>query len=93
MPEDQSESHHAADLLQDIRVTLRVCVGTIRPTVNEMLSFDGGTVLLTDRRISDEVELFVGDRRVATGILEEEPGSSEGRLQVRITTIDQRAAP
>ncbi len=76
-------------LLNEIAVSLRVCVGTSRPSINDLLQFASGTVLPLDRTISDDVQLFIGDTLFATGILEEDPDIEDGRLRVRITAMGE----
>jgi flagellar motor switch protein FliN/FliY len=40
-----------------------------------------------DKRVDDPVELFVGDRLIARGELEELEGDQQGQLAVRLTEI------
>jgi len=55
--------------------------------VGDLLDLRPDAVLTLDRRITDPVELYVGDRLIARGELEEvgEPGS--GQLAVRLTEV------
>ena len=74
-----------------IEVTVRV--GRARPAVSELLAMQDGTVLALDRRIEDPVELYVGERLIGRGVLEEVPGEEPGRLAVRLTEVMAGAAP
>lgn len=74
-----------------IEVTVRV--GRARPAVSDLLAMQDGTVLSLDRRIEDPVELFVGDRLIGRGVLEEVGGDEPGRLAVRLTEVVSGAAP
>ncbi len=48
-------------------------------------------VLALDRKVDDPVELFVGDRLIARGELQELEGGEAGQLAVRLTEV--AAAP
>ena len=74
-----------------IEVTVRV--GRARPAVSELLAMQDGTVLALDRRIEDPVELYVGERLIGRGVLEEVAGDDTGRLAVRLTEVVAGAAP
>ena len=73
-----------------IEVTVRV--GRARPAVSELLSMRDGMVLTLDRRLEDPVELYVGDRLIGRGLLEEIEGEP-GRLAVRMTEVVSAPAP
>jgi flagellar motor switch protein FliN/FliY len=73
-----------------IEVTVRV--GRARPAVSELLKMQDGAVMALDRRIEDPVELFVGDRLIGRGLLEEVE-DEPGRLAVRMTEVVSGAAP
>lgn len=70
-----------------VPIEIAVCVGHARPKVRELLELKGEAVLPLDRRIEDPVELYIGDRLIAKGQLEEMEGSSDGRLAVRLTDV------
>ncbi|KIN67781.1 Flagellar motor switch protein FliN [Sulfitobacter donghicola DSW-25 = KCTC 12864 = JCM 14565] len=40
-----------------------------------------------DRRVDDLVELFVSDKLIARGVLEEAEGDASGQLLVRLTEV------
>ncbi|MEH6737245.1 MAG: FliM/FliN family flagellar motor C-terminal domain-containing protein, partial [Sulfitobacter sp.] len=40
-----------------------------------------------DRRVDDPVELYVGEKLIARGILEEADGETKGQLMVRLTEV------
>jgi flagellar motor switch protein FliN/FliY len=44
-------------------------------------------VLPLDRRIDDPVELYIGDRLIARGELQEIEGGEGGQLAVRLTEV------
>lgn len=70
-----------------VPIEVTVTVGTARPTLADLMEIRDGTVLPLDRRIEDPVELWVGDRLIGRGLLEEVPGDEAGRLAVRLTEV------
>lgn len=70
-----------------VPIEIRVSVGRARPTVRELLQLKRDAVLQLDRSVSDPVELYVGDRLVARGELEELDGDAAGQLAVRLTEV------
>lgn len=73
--------------LKDIPIEVTVSVGHARPTVRELLDLQDSAVLQLDRSVEDPVELYVGDRLIARGILEEMDGGEPGQLAVRLTEV------
>lgn len=73
--------------LKDIPIEVTISVGHARPTVKELLEMTESTVLTLDRKVDDPVELFVGDRLIARGLLEELEGGEPGQLAVRLTEV------
>lgn len=71
----------------DIPVELTISVGHAKPTIKELLSLEENAVLQLDRKIEDPVELYIGDRLVARGALEELEGGEPGQLAVRLTEV------
>jgi flagellar motor switch protein FliN/FliY len=70
-----------------VPIEISVCVGKARPMVKELVSLKEAAVLKLDRSIDDPVELYVGEKLIARGTLEEQEGASEGQLVVRISEI------
>jgi flagellar motor switch protein FliN/FliY len=70
-----------------VPIEISVCVGKARPMVRELVSLKEAAVLKLDRSVDDPVELFVGEKLIARGILEEQEGAPEGQLVVRISEI------
>ncbi|MBI6628914.1 FliM/FliN family flagellar motor switch protein [Pontibaca salina] len=68
-------------------IEITVSVGKARPTIRELMGLDQNSVLTLDKRIDDPVELYVGDRLVARGQLEELSGDQAGQLAVRLSEI------
>ena len=87
---DPNMSPRAA-ILQGLPIELRVCVGHARPKLGEMLAMEPDGILPLDSRIDEKVQLFVGERMIATGELVELDGDQAGRLAVRIIGLAGRA--
>jgi flagellar motor switch protein FliN/FliY len=70
-----------------VPIEITVSVGKARPLIRDLVNLGENAVLTLDKRVEDPVELFVGDRLVARGQLEELTGEQAGQLAVRLTEI------
>ncbi len=70
-----------------VPVEITICVGKARPLVKELLSVGEDAVFSLDRSIDDPVELYIGDKLIARGELEEIGEEGSGKLGVRLTEI------
>lgn len=86
MPEDLPADASPSDVFENVSVSLRVCVGTARPSLQELIELGPSVVLQLDRAVSDDVELYVGERLVGKGALEEN-SEAPGQLQVRVLKV------
>lgn len=77
----------AAGPFAQVPVEIIVAVGRARPSVAELLRLGRDSILSLDRRVEDPVELYIGERLVARGELEEVDGPSGTTLAVRLTEI------
>lgn len=75
-----------------VPIEVIVRVGRARPRVAELLDMQDGSVLPLDSQIDDPVELYVGERLIGRGLLEEIE-DQPGRLAVRMTEVVSGAAP
>jgi flagellar motor switch protein FliN/FliY len=55
--------------------------------VQDLLRLGRDAVLPLDRRIDDPVELYIGERLIARGELQELEGAQSGYLGVRLTEV------
>ena len=76
-----------------VPIELTVSVGRARPLIRNLLALGEDAILPLDTRVDDPVELFVGDRLVARGELQELEGEEAGQLAVRITEIADAGKP
>lgn len=70
-----------------VPIEIIVSVGKARPLVRDLLRLQTESVLTLDRRVDDPVELYVGDRLIARGELQELGGEAPGQLAVRLTEV------
>lgn len=70
----------------EVPIEITISVGHARPTVRELLDLAHDSVLPLDRGVEDPVELYVGERLIARGELQESEGDG-GALLVRITDV------
>ena len=70
-----------------VPIEIIVSVGKARPAIRELLSMGRDSVLPLDRRVDDPVELYIGERLIARGQLEETEGEDDGQLAVRLTDV------
>lgn len=80
---DGSDDHP----LRSVPIEITISVGRARPLVRDLLALSENAVLALDRRIDDPVELFIGDRLIARGELQEMEGGEPGQLAVRLTEV------
>lgn len=70
-----------------VPIEVTISVGKARPMVKDLLRLSRDSVLPLDRRVDDPVELYVGDRLIARGELQELDGEGSGQLAVRLTEV------
>lgn len=87
MDDPQKPPSDATNPFVSVPIEIMVCVGKARPLIRDLVGLGQNAVLTLDRRIEDPVELYVGDRLVARGQLEELDGDKAGQLAVRLTEV------
>jgi flagellar motor switch protein FliN/FliY len=70
-----------------VPIEITVSVGKARPMVRDLVMLGSNAVLKLDKTITDPVDLFVGEKLIARGILEEDEEGDNGQLMVRLTEI------
>ena len=70
-----------------VPIEVTVSVGKARPLVKDLIMLGKNAVLPIDKRIDDAVDLYIGGRLIARGLLEEAEGNSDGQLVVRLTEV------
>lgn len=84
---DESSGHDTAHPFDKVPIEITVSVGRARPQVRDLLRLRRDAVLPLDRRLDDPVELYIGDRLIARGELQELEGDQAGMLAVRLTEV------
>lgn len=85
--ESQAKPRGVANPFVSVPIEITVSVGKARPLIRDLVNLGENAVLTLDKRVEDPVELFVGDKLVARGQLEELGGEQAGQLAVRLTEI------
>ncbi|MEQ9692740.1 FliM/FliN family flagellar motor C-terminal domain-containing protein [Shimia sp. SDUM112013] len=70
-----------------VPINITVSVGKARPSIGDLLELKPNTVLHLDKKVDDPVELYIGERLIAKGHLEQQDDSDTGQLVVRLTEI------
>ncbi len=81
------DATRGARMMHQIPIEVTVSVGKARPLVQDLLNLSESAILPLDRRIDDPVEIYVGDKLIARGELQEMEGADAGQLAVRLTEV------
>jgi len=87
LPSAQTLASDSGNPFTGVPIEITVSVGRARPLVRDLVMLGTNAVLTLDKRIDDPVDLFVGDKLIARGALEEAEGNDDGQLVVRLTEI------
>jgi flagellar motor switch protein FliN/FliY len=71
----------------NVPIEITISVGKARPLIRDLMQMGANAVLALDKGIDDPVELYVGDRLIARGALEELEGGQKGQLAVRLIEV------
>jgi len=69
-----------------VPVEMTISVGKAKPLISELLSLSQGAIIPLDSRIDDPVEVYIGEKLIARGELQEVEGDA-GKLAVRLTQV------
>ena len=69
-----------------VPIEVIISVGKTRPLVSDLVKLRRDSVLSLDTKIDDPVELYIGDRLIARGELQEMEDQN-GQLGVRLTEV------
>jgi flagellar motor switch protein FliN len=70
-----------------VPIEITISVGRARPLIRDLMRLSRDAILSLDRKVDDPVELYVGDRLIARGELQEMDGDNAGQLAVRLTEV------
>lgn len=85
-PEEGVLSNLRSKSLMGVQIELTVSVGKTRLSLADLIKLEKDSILQLDSKIEDPVDIFVGDRLIARGELEEIDKDS-GHLGVRLTEV------
>ncbi len=71
----------------NVPVEITVSVGRARPSIRDLLDLGENSVLSLDKTVDAPVDLYIGDRLVGRGQLEEAEDGTTSMLAVRIIEI------
>lgn len=83
----ESNANEGDSPFTHVPIEITVAVGRAHPLVRDLLALENEAVLVLDKRVEDPVELFVGDKLIARGELQEMEGEKAGQLAVRLTEV------
>lgn len=87
LPDTQTLASDVHNPFTAVPIEITVSVGRARPLVRDLVMLGTNAVLTLDKKIDDPVDLYVGDKLIARGTLEEAEGTTDGQLVVRLTEI------
>ena len=87
LPDTQSLAADTHNPFTAVPIEITVSVGRARPLVRDLVMLGANAVLPLDKRVDDPVDLYVGDKLIARGTLEEAEGEDSGQLVVRLIEI------
>ncbi|WP_299286955.1 FliM/FliN family flagellar motor C-terminal domain-containing protein [uncultured Tateyamaria sp.] len=87
LPNTQTLASDTHNPFTAVPIEITVSVGRARPMVRDLVMLGSNAVLTLDKRVDDPVDLFVGNKLIARGKLEEADGDDDGQLVVRLTEI------
>lgn len=70
-----------------VPIEITVSVGKARPLIRDLVTLGENAVLTLDKSVDDPVDLYIGDRLIARGMLEEKEGDQSGQLVVRLIEV------
>lgn len=84
--EKQAKKAGGRSVFHGVPIEVTVSVGKARPTVSDLVELRRDSVLELDSSVNDPVELYIADRLIARGELQE-IGEEGNRLGVRLTEV------
>lgn len=83
----RTERGDLSNPFSSVPIEITISVGKARPLIRDLLKLGRDAVLPLDKRVEDPVELYIGDRLIARGELEELEGEQQGQLAVRLVEV------
>ena len=70
-------------MIQRAQIPLKAVLGNSRISVNDFAMLQPGDIIRLDRKVDDELDIYVGSIRKFTAL----PGSSGDKYAVRVTSV------
>ena len=83
---DPDEKPNGSSAFMGVPIEILISVGKARPRVSDLVKLRRDSVISLDSKIEDPVEIYVGDRLIARGELQEME-DTDGQLGVRLTEV------
>ncbi len=80
------EGQRRENAFMGVPIDVMISVGRARPLVSELVQLRRDSVLTLNSKVDDPVELYIGDRLIARGELQEMDDGT-GQLGVRLTEV------
>jgi flagellar motor switch protein FliN/FliY len=83
---DAGENPVGGGAFLGVPIEVTISVGKARPLVGELVKLRRDSVISLDSKVDDPVEIYIGEKLIARGELQEMEGSG-GQLGVRLTEV------
>ena len=78
-----SQNNYDFDLILDIPLNVRAELGQVKMLVNDLLQLGQGSIVELDKKVGDQLDIFISDKLVARG----EVVVVEDKFGIRLTDI------
>jgi len=85
-PREEDNSKRRDSAVMGVPIEIMISVGKARPLVSELIRYRRDSIIRLNSKVEDPVELYIGERLIARGELQEMDDGS-GRLGVRLTEV------
>ena len=85
-PRDEGGAARRESALMGVPIEVMISVGKARPLVSDLVRLRRDSIIRLNSKVEDPVELYIGERLIARGELQEMDDGS-GRLGVRLTEV------
>ncbi len=79
----KAQKDHAEALLRHVSLPISIRFSPSMVNIEHLIGLQKGDVILLDRRVNDEVEVYVGTQNIWMG----RPGNANGRIAVKLTRL------
>ena len=80
---EEAQQNYDFDLILDIPLNVRAELGRVKMLVNDLLQLGQGSILELDKKVGDQLDIFISDKLVARG----EVVVVEDKFGIRLTDV------